>query len=354
MTPGEFYRQEVLPRLAIDQVYSDVAFRQRGSRWWRGPCPRHGGDNPTAFAVEVETLRWTCYTACAESGDALTYINGWEPPRGRAFVEAVRTLALVAGVDPSPMDLKPHRKAEPSPFEAHRAFERRARRVPVPSPRPAVEPSRELSVPLGSYRQALPGSPGAQYLQRRAVPLEWAQGFGLGYAAPGTWLNPGRDCRWGRLVVPHTDPEGDLLNLYGRAVGPDARVSRALRHDHLPGGKGYFNASALRQGSGPLYVCEGVFDALSLLLAGCPRAVAIFGVNGWRWDWARAVSELVFALDEDAAGRAAWRRLAWEGRLRGKRVARLSSHVLGGKKDPNEAWCSGVLTLLPGVGSAAH
>ena len=49
-------------------------------------------------------------------------------------------------------------------------------------------------------------------------------------------------------------------------------------------------------------VCEGAFGALALLAAGMPRVVAIFGVQGWRWDWVREVRELVFALDADAAG----------------------------------------------------
>jgi DNA primase len=55
-------------------------------------------------------------------------------------------------------------------------------------------------------------------------------------------------------------------------------------------------------GIGSLWVCEGAFDALALHAAGVPCVVAIFGVQGWRWDWAREVRELVFALDADAAG----------------------------------------------------
>ena len=51
-----------------------------------------------------------------------------------------------------------------------------------------------------------------------------------------------------------------------------------------------------------LWVCEGAFDALALLAAGISRVVAIFGVQGWRWDWVREVRELVFALDADTAG----------------------------------------------------
>jgi hypothetical protein len=38
---------------------------------------------------------------------------------------------------------------------------------------------------------------------------------------------------------------------------------------------------------------------------GVPRVVAIFGVQGWRWDWVWEVRELVFALDADAAGQQA-------------------------------------------------
>jgi hypothetical protein len=59
------------------------------------------------------------------------------------------------------------------------------------------------------------------------------------------------------VVFPHTTPDGHLVNLYGRAVVTAEQVPKALRHDHLPGAKGYFNATALQAGPGPLWVCEG-------------------------------------------------------------------------------------------------
>jgi hypothetical protein len=37
------------------------------------------------------------------------------------------------------------------------------------------------------------------------------------------------------------------------------------------------------------------------MAAGVPRIVALLGIHAWRWDWVRAVCELVFALDTDAA-----------------------------------------------------
>src|SRR3989475_12525210 len=99
-----------------------------------------------------------------------------------------------------------------------------------------------------------------------------------------------------------------------------------------------FNATALQEGDGPLWVCEGAFDALALLAAGVPRVVAIFGVQGWRWEWVRAVRALVFALDADAAGQQQWRTLARQAALRGKRGDVLEPAADGGAKDVGEAW----------------
>jgi hypothetical protein len=99
-------------------------------------------------------------------------------------------------------------------------------------------------------------------------------------------------------------------------------------------------------------VCEGAFDALALLAAGVSRVVAIFGVQGWRWAWARDVRALVFALDADAAGQQ-WRQLARLAGLRGKQVAVLPPEAYGGYKDVNEAWVAGTLALSAWPAAAA-
>jgi DNA primase len=203
------------------------------------------------------------------------------------------------------------------------------------------------------FQAALPGSRGAAYLQQRGIPLALAQQLGVGYAAPGTWPHAARDWRGGRVVVPHTTPDGRLVNFYGRAVGTAEQVPKAKRHDHLPGTKGYFNAATLQAAAGPLWVCEGAFDALALLAAGVSRVAAIFGVQGWRWDWAREVRELVFALDADPVGQQQWHQLARQAVLRGKRVAGLEPAAYGGWKDVSEAWTAGVLTVGAGRAAAA-
>jgi len=210
---------------------------------------------------------------------------------------------------------------------------------------------REEQQRQAAFQAALPGSPGAAYLQQRGIPLALAQQQGVGYAAPGTWPHAARDWHGGRVVFPHTMPDGRMVNLYGRAVGAAEEVPKAKRHDHLPGVKGYFNAAALQGDGGLLWVCEGPFDALALLAAGVSRVIAIFGVHGWRWDWVRAVRALVFALDADAAGQQQWRQLARQAALRGKQVRVLPTAAYEGYKDVNEAWAAGVLAV--GVGPAA-
>jgi len=229
----------------------------------------------------------------------------------------------------------------------------------VPRPRPPAPrepaPTRADHTPqLAAFQAALPGSRGEAYLRQRGIPLVLAQQRGVGYAAPGTWPHTARDWRGGRVVFPHTTPDGHLVNLYGRAIGTEEQVPKAKRHDHLPGAKGYFNAAALRAGAGPLWVCEGAFDALALLAAGVPRVVAIFGVQGWRWDWVREVRELGFALDADAAGQQQWRALARQAALRGKRVAVLPPAAYGGHKDVNEAWVAGTLAVSSWPAAAAE
>src|SRR5262249_19522348 len=214
-----------------------------------------------------------------------------------------------------------------------------------PASRAPVSGRPDLAQQLAAFQAALPGSRGAGYLQQRGIPLALAQQYGVGYAAPGTWPHAARDWRGGRVVFPHTTPDGCLVNLYGRAVGTAEHVPKAKRHDHLPGAQGYFNAAALQGDAGPLWVCEGVFDALALRAAGVSRVVAIFGVQGWRWEWAREVRALVFALDADAAGQQQWRQLARQAALRGKRVSVLPAAAYGGCKDANDAWVAGVLRL---------
>jgi len=252
----------------------------------------------------------------------------------------------------------PHRRQVPPKFPSPPAAAARPHSVDPSVPRAPAPARPDLAQQLAAFQAALPGSRGEAYLRQRGIPLALAQQHDVGYAAPGTWPHAVRDWRGGRVVFPHTMPDGRLVNLYGRAVGTAEEVPKAKRHDHLPGEKGYFNAATPQAGDGPLWVCEGAFDALALRAAGVPRVVAIFGVQGWRWDWVRDVRALVFALDADTAGQQQWQALARQAALRGKRVAVLPVAAYGGRKDVSEAWAAGVLCLggagADGDGTLGH
>ena len=297
--------------------------RGEGGRSLRAYCPFHGGDRQRSLRVELESGRFQCFS-CG--------VWGYTETAREQYTSSLKSKPqprLGAGVRAtSPPRLPRRRIAGPSRVDG------------------AI-----LSL-LAEYQSALPGSMGQEYLEERGIPLEFAQRFGIGYAEAGTWAHRGernqpvRDYEFGRLVFPHMAPVGDgveIVNLYGRALGE--RASKALRHDHLSGTKGYFNWGVMKEGS-PVYVCEGPFDALSLMLVEPGlAAVAIFGVSGWRYEWMGQARSFVFALDADQAGQRAWKELARELRLRGRQVQYLGGDAYGGAKDANEAFVSGVLKI---------
>lgn len=286
---------ETLSRARLAEAHP---VRSEGGKAWRAFCPFHGSDRQRSLRVKIDTGHFVCF-ACGVWGYLDESREQWKP------------VAV---------------KARPS-----------ARLEPVADA--------GLAEALKGYQKALRGSLGSEYLQGRGIALEAAETHGIGYSAPGQWLNRNRDWKLGRLVFPHRNPAGELVNLYGRAVDLGAEAPGVLRHDHLPGAKGYFGAECLIAGQGKVYVCEGPFDALSLKASGCERVIAIFGLHGWRWEWIRQVQELVFALDNDQAGQAAWRPLAIEACYRGKHVGFLPEEAFGGAKDVNEAWRQGKLQL---------
>ena len=313
-----------------------------GGHVLRALCPFHGSDRQRSLRVQVHSGRFVCF-ACGAWGYMELARTQWreEQQRQTTFRRP-----------PAHQPRAPHRRQPLSPLPRQSASTARTHSADPPAPCVSAPVRSDLAQQLVAFQAALPGSRGAAYLQQRGIPLALAQQHGVGYAAPGTWPHAARDWRGGRVVFPHTTPDGHVVNLYGRAVGTAEQVPKAKRHDHLPGAKGYFNAAALRGDAGPLWVCEGAFDALALLAAGVPRVVAIFGVQGWRWDWVREVRELVFALDADAAGQQQWRQLARQAVLRGKRVAVLPAAAYGGCKDVSDAWATGVLAVDAGPAAA--
>jgi DNA primase len=191
-----------------------------------------------------------------------------------------------------------------------------------------------LNDTLSKMEIALPGSLGEQYLFSRGISLSLAKKYRVGYSSPGSWINKYRDWKYGRLIFPHTNSNGDLISLYGRTVDIDCNAPKEIRHDHLCGKKGYFNARALL--SDTVFLCEGVFDCMSLIAAGYENSTAIFGIS-LKWDLIKA-NKVVFCFDLDDTGRNQYRLAALDGLLHGKEIFSMPLEIYSGCKDINEAW----------------
>lgn len=271
----------------------------------RAFCPFHGSDHQRSLAVDRETGRFHCF-ACGAWG----YL---------AEARAARRSSTAR----VPLPQVPRCTA-------------------VPAPRP------DLATRLTGWQAAWTSRAGQTYgipyLAARGMTLALVRRLGVGYAPPGTWR--GAYASAGHLVFPHHSPTGALVNLYARAVEDRAHPARR-RHDHGPGPKGLFHTSALLTGAGPLAVCEGVFDALTLLTLGHERTVALFGLTGWRWEAVPRGVPVVVAFDADTPGQAGAVAFARAARFRGHPVSLVPPAAYGAAKDLNAAWTAGTLDGSP-------
>src|SRR5262249_11923509 len=194
-----------------------------------------------SLRVQVHSGRFVCF-ACGAWGYMDTARAQWhEAQQRQAAYRRPR----------SREQRMPSRRPSPPPPSRPPVAAAKPRSVHPPAPHTPAPARLALAQQLAAFQAALPGSRGEVYLQQRGISLTLAQQLGVGYAAPGTWPHAARDWRGGRVVFPHTTPDGRLVNLYGRAVGTAEQVPKAKRDGHLPGVKGYFDATALQAGMGP-------------------------------------------------------------------------------------------------------
>ncbi|MFC6944560.1 toprim domain-containing protein [Paraburkholderia dipogonis] len=196
------------------------------------------------------------------------------------------------------------------------------------------------------YHQTLKNSPEAMaYLEKRGI-AGAVDHFRLGYAnrtlglrlpeknrhagaamrarlqSVGVLRESGHEHLNGCVVFPWFDGSGHVAGLYGRKILDNLRPGTAY-HLYLPGAhRGVFNAQGLR-GQKEVILCESIIDALTFWCAGYTNVTASFGAEGLTADHlalfeAERIERIVFAYDNDQAGREAMDRQA--GRLMVKGV----------------------------------
>ena len=310
MKISDFLDQEVIPRLTPDDVYTGVQWTNTRGRYWRGPCPMHGGQDSN-FSVDTATLRWTCFSHCG-SGSVVAYVNGGETPYGQAFVEAAKKLAALAGVTFPAMERTEDELREDG--EENQKAE-------------LLEKFLDLA---NATLTADGGAEARRYLEGRGLLADPGRGIGLyptraevrdflaakefsaeEIDASGVIL----DGRWeGRLIIPWRDRWGHL----GTFAARDLSGGSEAKYIYL---KGTSKASLVAFGldvalrgkqSDPLVLVEGLLDVINLQDRGFTNVAAIGGPGGEfapdRWERLAAfgVSRVVLALDNDLRADGTW------------------------------------------------
>jgi DNA primase catalytic core len=300
-----------------------------------GRCPFHDDHEPSLVITPAKNL-WHCLGACQRGGSVIDWVMQAEGLSFRHAVEVLRTDA-VAVVAASP---------------SGRVKRSTVTRLSAPIERDAAD-HEVLQQVVAYYHATLTASPEALgYLERRGLRsaelIEHFQlGFAnrtLGYRLPARNRQTGAALRGrleqlgllrasghehfnGALVVPITNEDGQVVELYGRRLTDHARPG-VPRHLYLPGPlRGVFNVQAL-SGAAEIILCEALLDALTFWAAGYRQVTASYGIEGFTAEHLATVQRLgierlVIAYDADEAGDRAAEALAHELAPHGIACARL-------------------------------
>lgn len=212
----------------VELVGRHVALRRAG-RQYKANCPFHEERTPS-FYVDPARHSFKCF-GCGEWGDAITFVQKIE---GRGFVEAVRSLAALAGVrlpDQTEADVARVQDDQAQRDLAFRVTEHAARyyrnvlvEQAVGEAGRAYQSQRnidaELSEQFGLGYAPAPAEAGwdglARELARAGLPIDMAQQLGLVVESDRT----GRhfDRFRGRLMFPIVAPGGSILGFSGRIL----------------------------------------------------------------------------------------------------------------------------------------
>jgi len=309
--------QAVRDAIDIVEIASAYTKLTRAGRKHKGLCPLHKEKTPS-FHVDGELGFFKCF-GCGAGGDA---IKLHMLLTGDDFPAAMEALALRFGV---PL---------PAPAASHRGA--RARADSERDPEQVLEAAAEW------FRKELARSEFARgYLERRQIPLQLAERYGLGYAPDG-WRNllPALGGRFSvgeiidvglaarpdgggepydrfrqRLIFPIRNAAGRLVGFGGRTLGDDvakyvntSETERFQKRTLLYGLD--LAKRPIRDGRRALLV-EGYIDVLGAVAAGVETAVASMGTS-LTPDQARLLArfadEVVLGYDGDEAGETACRR----------------------------------------------
>jgi DNA primase catalytic core len=275
-----------------------------------GCCPFHDDKTPS-FVVSPDKNLWNCLGACGEGGDVIGFVQKLE---GVSFRHAVELLKQdhAPSADAAPVKRATTQKLEPFAADADDAA--------------------MLARVTAFYHATLKQSPEAlDYLASRGLNHpDLIDTFSLGYANRslgyrlpmknrqagaeirgqlqqlGILRKSGHEHLTGSLVVPVTDEQGQVCQMYGRKIRDDLRKGTPT-HLYLPAPhRAVWNLAGLIK-TEEVILCESLIDAMSFWCAGYRNVTCSYGTNGFTDAHREAfqchdVRRVLIAYDRDAAG----------------------------------------------------
>ena len=313
------WKDELRARITLSSLVQRSVKLTRAGREWKGCCPFHDEKTPS-FYVNDQKQFYHCF-GCGAHGDAISWMVDQQ---GLAFIDAIKELAGMAGME----------VPAPDPVQAKKA-EARASLIDV------TEAAQRFFV------DSLAGPSGGaarDYLQRRGFSARIMREFGFGWAPDDRQALPkalaqfGEDMlegagmraaneqgeRYdrfrGRVMLPIQDARGRVIAFGGRILDKRDGVAKYLNSpdtELFDKGRTLYNlhrAAPAARHSGRVVVVEGYMDVIALANAGIADAVAPLGTALTEMQlemlW-RMVEVPILCFDGDAAGqRAAMRAIA--------------------------------------------
>ena len=316
MTLTPAFLDEVRARTSLSQLVGASVKLTRAGNEMKGCCPFHHEKTPS-FYVNDDKGFYHCF-GCSAHGDAIRWMT---EQRGLPFIDAVKELAAVAGLEMPAQDRREVERAE------------RAKGL--------HEACGDAAAWFAEQLHGIAGSEARGVLAKRGIRAETARAFDLGFApdsrgklkaALNDYGEPmlveaglliqvdGKDPydRFrGRLMIPIRDPRGRTIAFGGRVIGAKEDGRGEPKYLNSPDtplfdkGRTLFNldkAAGPARKAGRVIVVEGYMDVIALAQAGIAEAVAPLGTaltEGQMERLWRMVDVPVLCFDGDAAGQKA-------------------------------------------------
>jgi DNA primase len=243
-----------------------------------GPCPLHGGDNPTAFRAHLTRGIYNCFTACG-GGDTVELICNLEKCTKASAARIIRHLIATPPMS-GPLGTDSQRYGATTT----RTFRPFRRKIPLNPRLPFLQNIKGISVDTAIQFETGLADPKSSFLRGAvAVRLHDIKGHPIGYCARR--LEPDAISRWGKWRFPTGLPKGQLLYNAHRAL--------AARHRGI-------------------VLVECPWAAMRLTQAATSGVVALLGttITETQLAWLASAPAVLLLMDADQPGRKAAKTIA--------------------------------------------